>query len=370
MPRVLHVIGALNMGGAENLLLSLYRGVDRSLVQFDFLVYTEEDGVLDAEVLALGGRIHRLPHPSSRGLVGAIKDVRRVIRANGPYLAVHAHILHASAIAMIAAQREGVNQRITHSHSSSDVSRRGLQSIYHWWAKKNIRHRSTDLIACGAAAGEYLYGDADYMVLRNGVDVGRFRPQSLDTRAEVRAELGVPEDVLVVGSVARFEAVKNHKLLIVVAEQLRAKGERDVLMVFVGDGGLRARYEELVRRLNLEESVRFLGLRRDVPRLMAGFDVLAMPSHFEGVPVVLMEAQAVGLPALVSETVSEEVDFDLGLLGFLPINDPERWTEALAMRGSRTLVGDEHVELFTRAGGDLAESVIMLERLYGVRGKW
>lgn len=368
IPRVLHVIGALNMGGAENLLLSLYRGVDRSRVQFDFLVYTQESGVLEDELLALGGRVHRLPPPSKRGLVAAVKDIRGLIRENGPYMAVHAHILHASAIAMIAAKREGVAQRITHSHNTSDVSGRTLQVLYHRWARRTIKRYSTDLLACGTAAGEYLFGAADCTILRNGVDLHRFGPQSSDLRSEAREELGVPAETLLVGSVARFEEVKNHGFLIRVAEQLRDHAGREVMMAFVGEGALRSDYERRVLELDLQESVLFLGLRRDIPKLMAGFDVLAMPSHYEGIPVVLMEAQAVGLPALVSDAVSEEVDFQLGLLEFLPIKDPEIWTKALAHRTPRTPVGPEHRELVRNAGGDLAEAVELLERLYGVRG--
>ena len=328
-PRVLHVVGAMNVGGAETLLMNLFRGVDRSRVQFDFLVYGDEPGFYDQEIADLGGRVLRTRHSPQFGITAAVRAIRTMLRQEGPFLAVHAHILHASALAVRAAEAEGIPIRITHSHNTGDVSGGVGRALYRAWSRREIARKSTTLVACGHQAGSYLFGDREWTVLPNRVSLAQFRPFPCDQRMEWRDNLNIPPGVPLIGSVARFEEVKNHIFLLRVAAMLRDRGVA-FKMAFAGDGSLRHTLEDRVRSEGLEHHVSFLGLRRDTARLMNAFDVLAMPSHYEGIPVVLMEAQACGLPCLVSDAVSEEVDYGLGLVRFLSIDSVDLWADAIS----------------------------------------
>ena len=366
-PRALHVVGAMNVGGAETLLMNLYRKIDRDRVQFDFLVFGEAAGAFDEEIGALGGRILRLPFPRGRGVRRAVDDVRQLIRDRGPFAAVHAHVLHASAIAVRAARAEGVPIRIAHSHNTGDVPGGLPRTLYRAWGRRVIVSSSTQLVACGSDAGRYLFGDSDWTLLRNGVDLDVFKPMSQPAREELRRSLGVAPGELLLGSVARLEVVKNHDHLISVASCLRERGS-SFRMMLVGEGSRRPELEARVRQLDLDGQVEFLGVRRDVDLLLGAMDQLVMPSLYEGIPVVLMEAQASGLPCLVSDAVSGEVDLGVGLVDFLPTDDPDAWAARILDLGSSARRTEplltEQVRL---AGGDIDASLNVLYRLYSLQ---
>jgi glycosyltransferase EpsF len=167
--RILHVVGSMNVGGAETMLMNLYRVIERTHVQFDFLVFGDGPGAYDNEIRELGGRLVHVPEPRSRGVRGATADVRHALREYGPYRALHAHILHASAISLRAAAAEGVEISIENSHSTGDVWGGLRRRMYVRWARGAIRHHSTQLVACGADAGAYLFGDHDRRFEINGV---------------------------------------------------------------------------------------------------------------------------------------------------------------------------------------------------------
>jgi glycosyltransferase EpsF len=367
VPRVLHVVGAMNVGGAETMLMSLYRTVDRRRVQFDFLVYGDEAGFYDEEIARLGGRVLHVPQPRSRGVARAIRDVREVLRTHGPFLAVHAHILHASAIALRAAAAEGVDIRVAHSHSTGDVTEGPLRALYVRWAVRSIRAHATRLVACGSDAGAYLFGaSAQWMLLRNGVDLDRFRPPDPATRSDARRELGVPDGCMALGVVARLEPVKNHDFVLRLARQLADDGLQFQVLL-AGVGSRRGELEEMVRELRLDDHVRFLGLSKDVPRLLAALDGLLMPSHYEGIPVALVESQAAGLPSLVSEAVSREADLGIGLVDFLPIGSVNAWPAAVAtLPQRRSAAASGTTERVRAAGADVREGAALLLRLYGL----
>jgi glycosyltransferase EpsF len=364
--RVLHVLGSTNVGGAETMLMNLYRRVDRRRLQFDVVVYGKEPGHFDAEVEELGGRIIHLDHPRGRGLRRSVSDLRRVLRSDS-YIAVHAHVLHASALAMKAAQLEGVPVRVAHSHSTGDVEGGRLRQLYMAWSRHVIRSSSSRLVACGEEAGTYLFGAGQpWELLRNGVDLERFAPSTEVRREHARVAVGVTDDRLVLLSVARFEPVKNHEFLIELARSLHSRGVMFKLLL-AGEGSRRPAIEELVADLNLTECVSFLGLQSDVPQLLAAADGVLMPSHYEGIPVALIEAQASGVPCLVSDAVSQEVDLGVGLIDFLPLPPEEAWVDRVEdLRGRRARSGDIE-EQVRSAGADVAEGVELLYRLYEVQ---
>lgn len=331
--RVLHVVGAMNRGGAETMLMSIYRVLDRNKVQFDFLELSSGESDYSVEIRRLGGRIFKCDWSQSvPGLWKTVRDVSALISKEGPFVAVHSHVLFASGTALCAANRAGVAVRVAHSHNTSSQDKRVAAEIYRWFARRIIRGSATHFLACTADAGKYLFGAHKFgregVVIPNAVDLGQFYPASAGENGQVLAAIGFLPERLKIVSVARLEPVKNHTFLIEVAATLATR-EFDFDMIFVGDGSLRPVLEQKVSDLGLDSRVHFWGVRENVAEILRCCDVLVMPSHFEGLPVALIEAQATGLQCLVSENVTKEVNMGLGLIRHLPTTSPTAWADAL-----------------------------------------
>jgi glycosyltransferase involved in cell wall biosynthesis len=325
--RILHVVVNMNRGGAETLIMNLYRNIDRSKIQFDFL--TCKEGVFDNEIMEMGGKVHRIPYVTDVGHFGYVKKLNDFFSLHGEYKIIHSHMDKMSGIVLRAAKKANIPVRIAHSHATR--SEGGMISrVYKWYAGRFIISAATGLVACSKDAAKWLFsGNLDKtVILRNGIENEKFIYSPM-IREQVREELTINQSSFVVGHVGRFNRVKNHKFLIKIFAEL-VKIRPDSVLLLAGDGPLRSNMEQEVRKLNLESKVRFLGVRCDINRLLQAFDVFAFPSLFEGVPIVLIEAQTADLTCLVSNKISSEVDMSLGLTRFVPINDPVAWAEELA----------------------------------------
>ncbi|WP_078432584.1 glycosyltransferase family 1 protein [Metabacillus halosaccharovorans] len=324
--RVLHVVVNMNRGGAETLIMNLYRNIDRSKVQFDFL--TCKEGVFDQEILDRGGKIHRIPYITDGGHFHYIRNLKQFFKANNHYKIVHSHMDKMSGFVLKAAKKAGIPVRIAHSHNTQ--SEGGfIARLYKEYAGSNIVKSATHYLACSNLAAKWLFKNkADSSkLLKNGIDTQKFS-FSKKIRDKVRMELGVEEDSLVLGHVGRFNHQKNHEFLIEVFNELK-KVDSKAYLVLVGDGTLRYDIEEKVKRLGLEEKVKFLGVRSDINSLLQAFDLFVFPSLHEGLPVTLIEAQGSGLPCLISEYITDEVDMKVDLIKFLPINSGNIWVEEI-----------------------------------------
>lgn len=368
--RVLHVIGGLNVGGAETMLMNLYRHVDRTAVQFDFVVFVQDEGFFESEIRAAGGRIFRLPPPRESGIRRSIKDLQRLIEQTGPYVAVHSHVLHATGWVMLAARLAGVDRRIAHSHNTLDRPDGIRRRSYEGLSRLIVRRAATTWLACGQEAGRFLFGRRFAergRVLPNSINVETFLPLSPADAALFRAKLGLDSATLAIGSVARLEPVKNHDFLLDVARECRRRG-LDVRFFLCGTGTLLKHLENRIRGENLEPYVRILGVRADMPQVLSAMDLLVMPSLFEGLPVSLVEAQTNGLKCLVSEHVTVEADLGLGLMRWLPISDPGTWADQLVTESRQARMPRETLRAAVSARGyEISTAVRLLEDVYEVR---
>ena len=324
MNRILHVVYQMDRGGAETWLMHVFRHIDRSRFQFDFLVHARKQCAYDEEILKLGGRIFRAPHPSQFWTYD--RYVRRLLRDQGPFAAVHSHTCYFDGHVLRMAAREGVPLRIVHSHNSLYPRLPGLaRKIYLYVTTPWIERYATCGLACSAAAACALFGadwtrDPRWKVLFYGLDFSAFSAPS--NRADVRAELRIPENALVVGHVGRFYEQKNHVFLIDVARELVGRRPQTHFLL-VGDGPLKARIENQVAQAGLQRHVTFAGVRADVPRLMlSAMDVFLFPSLYEGTPLVLMEAQAAGLPCVFSDVITPEADVVSSLVKRVSLSEP------------------------------------------------
>ncbi|WP_424767274.1 glycosyltransferase family 1 protein [Paenibacillus sp. sgz302251] len=318
--RILHAVVNMNRGGAETFLMNLYRHIDRSKVQFDFL--TCKEGVFDEEIKGLGGKIHRIPHITAVGHKGYMQALNQFFQDHASYQVIHSHMDKMSGFVLRAARKASIPIRIAHSHNTR--SEGGIAArLYKWYAGTCIHTSATHYVACSNAAARWLFAgrEKSALIMQNGISCEQFA-FSPNIRSKMRTDLGVSEDMLVIGHVGRFAPQKNHTLLIDMFNQLQHR-VADSMLLLVGDGPLRPAIEQKVNELQLADKVRFLGIRSDIAQLLQAVDVFVFPSHHEGLPVTLIEAQAAGLPSIISDHITTEVDMGIGLVHFFSLKDQE-----------------------------------------------
>ena len=305
--KVLHVIGSLKIGGAENVAMNFSRYLDKQKFKCDYLVFNNEVGEYEKEAIDLGCKVIRIESPN-KGYMDYVKNLKEVLKDNR-YDVIHSHTLLNNGITLKVAYDMKIRKRISHSHSTDSGVEESLKyKIYKYFMKKMIKKYSTDIIACGEDAGNYLYGKKEFknsgIIVNNGIDINKYSYNE-EKRNESRKELGI-ENELVVGHVGRFTKVKNHDFLIDIFNEIY-KYDKYSKLLLIGDGELREEIESKIRSLGLENNVILTGIRTDVSDLQQAIDVFVFPSLYEGLPVAMIEAQAGGIPCITSENVTQEV---------------------------------------------------------------
>lgn len=337
--RVLQVVGAMNRNGTETWLMHVLRSIDRNAVKMDFLVHTTTPCHFDAEIRSLGCTIIPCLDPS-RPLSYA-KRLRRALREHGPYDIVHSHVHYFSGYVLRLAHAAAVPGRFAHSHSDTrtpDASAGLIRRTYLQTMRRWILTYATTGLACSRQAGASLYGrtwgiDPRWQTLYCGIDLESFRHAVDCTSA--RKELKIPPEAAVYGHVARFEENKNHEFVIAIAQEI-ARRQQHAYFLLVGDGPRRPYIARLVREVGLSNRVLMPGVRDDVPRLMLGvMNAFLFPSKYEGLGLVLLEAQAAGLPCIMSDTIPTDVEVAPHLLTRIPLSAPPKfWADAAIARTS------------------------------------
>jgi glycosyltransferase involved in cell wall biosynthesis len=310
--RILHIVGTLRRGGLETWLMHVLRTLDRDQIQVDFLVHIDAPGDYDAEVQALGCRILRCPltWTAPWRYVQQFKEILR----QGSYHIVHSHVHFFSGFTLRIAHQMKVPVRIAHSHvDTSPVSRHSgwLRRQYLGLTQRWIDRYATVGLAASRLAAQDLFGpeweaDRRWQILYYGVDLTPF--QTAEPRTSVRTDLGVPEDAFIIGHVGRFEHQKNHRFLLEIAAEVYKRDPQTYLLM-IGDGPLRTNIEALAAQSVLKDRILFAGVRSDVPRLMSSvMDIFLLPSFYEGLPLVGIEAQATGLRLVLSDSITSELD--------------------------------------------------------------
>lgn len=362
--RVLNLFTIMNRGGAETMVMNYYRHMDRSRVQFDFLVHREERGAYEDEIEALGGRIYRMPPVRPWTAHSYRKKIRSFLTAHPEYKILHCHMSESGLYAFEVAKNLGIPVLICHAHSRPHGI--DLKSPVRWYMRTRIRPYATYPFMCGKEAGDWLFGKkyADRLVqMNNAVDAAAFAYDPV-RRVEIRKALSLADDILTVGHVGRFNLPKNHPFLIDSFAALHQQESHSVLLL-VGDGDDRPAIQKQVQARGLTDSVRFLGVRSDIPDLLQAMDVFAFPSLFEGLSVASVEAQAAGLPCLISDGVPIECK-KTDLVHVLPLDAGARaWGGELLKlahesRANRRVTTDE----IRAVGYDIVENARWLENFY------
>ena len=296
---ILQVIGGMDRGGAETFLMNVLRSIDKDKFQFVFLCYGDKPFDYEAEVVSLGAKLVRIPDVKTVGIRRHLQDIRRVIKENN-IDGVHAHTYYNSVFSLFVASTAGLKLRAVHSHNTmAGKNPSMLKRLYFLISKIGITLFANTFLACGDDAGRALYLPIRrFSVIHNGINVEDFA-FSKDARDKVRKGLGLNDSTTVIMHVGRFDEQKNHPFLIDVFNDFLLLNPNSVLLL-IGDGLLRRSIEKKVVSLGIEDKVKFMGKRSDVYRFYSAADAFVMPSLYEGLPVVLIEAQVNGIPSLVS----------------------------------------------------------------------
>lgn len=299
--RVLQVVTYMGRGGLETMLMNYYRHIDRSKVQFDFLTHREFEGDYDKEIKDLGGNVYHLSNlnPLSTSYKKSLNDF---FENHPEYKIVHSHLDCMAGIPLKYAKLNNAPIRIAHAHNSNQT--KDLKYPLKLFYKRNIKRNANYLFACGDEAGKWMFNTDDFKVLNNAINA---KDYTLNTniRNNKRKEFSISDDSILVGHVGRFFPQKNHEFLIDIFNQFHKDHPNSYLML-VGEGELKSSIQDKVQSLGLEDYVIFTGLRSDVNELLQAMDVFLFPSLYEGLPVSIIEAQAAGLPCLISDKVPIE----------------------------------------------------------------
>lgn len=350
-------MGILQRGGVETWLMHVLRQLDRDQIQVDFLVQTETPGAYDAEVEALGCRIWRCPIDRTQPwrYVRLFKQILREGRSGGnPYQIIHSHVHHFSGFTLHLAHQMKVPVRFAHSHNdTSPVSKQAgwLRRLYINLTQAWIYKHATVGLAASREAAQDLFGaqwekDGRWQLLYYGVDLLPFK--TAEDADQARAALGIPVDAFVLGHVGRFEHQKNHPFLLDIAAEVCQRDPKAYLLM-IGDGPLRPEIEALVAQSAWKDRILFAGLRPDVPRLMNSvMDIFVLPSFYEGLPLVGIEAQAAGLPMVLSDTITPELNAVPALITRLSLQQPAlAWAEKILTVRSQHLHQTHNIGLET-----------------------
>ena len=324
--RVAQIMGKWVGGGVESVVMNYYRYIDRTKIQLDFICDDDSTNIPYEEIEKLGGKVILIP-PYQK--VFKYHNKLKKILKEGHYKIVHSHINTLSVFSLFAAKCAGVPVRIAHSHSTTNKKEKKKNLL-----KQLLRPFSelfaTDYMCCSELAGRWLFGDKEYdkgnvYLLNNAIDLDKFKYNET-LRKKKRKELGIKDDTLVIGHIGRFVAQKNHDYLIDIFNEIHKKNNNSILLL-AGQGPLMEDIKNKVKELNLEDSVKFLGQRNDANELYQAFDVFLLPSLYEGLPVVGVEAQAAGLLCYLSDDMTKETKV-LNITKFMSLNNtPEEWAD-------------------------------------------
>lgn len=326
--KVIHVFGSLNVGGAESRIMDVFRKIDKSKVMFDFITLdVSENQYFENEIRSLGGTIFKVPSPIKVGFFKHLNIMKNIFKTENKDcdLIVHAHTLHHCGIVLLAAKMANVRIRIAHARNTKAQQTGVIAKVYVFIGRTMIKIFATERLSISREAAEFLYGkrylrSGKVLILPNAIDLAKYEHISEIEIKKLKTKYNINENQIVIGHVGRFEPVKNHQFLIQIFSEF-CKNHPNSKLILIGDGLLRNDMELLVNKLNLNNDVVFLGIRNDVEVWMKIFDTVVLPSHFEGLCGVALEAQAAGTPSLLSKGIPRSVNLNLGLVTFLPLNE-------------------------------------------------
>ncbi len=336
MIRILHCVAGMNYGGYEAFIMNVYRNIDRTKVQFDFL--SSFPGAYDEEIKALGGRIYYIPFITQKGPFVYQNNLNKFFREHKEYTVVHSHMDKFSGSVMVAAKKAGVKTRIAHSHNTANeggIAYHIVKDFYGLFVNPNCTHR----FACSQEAADWMFKEkrSDCTIIYNSIDVKKYLPNE-ETRNRLRKELNI-ENSFVVGHIGRFSQQKNHEFLIDIFKEIKEMRD-DAKLLLIGAGDLKPEVEAKVYRLGLSDDVIFYGTTNKVYEVLQTMDTFVLPSLFEGLAIVLIEAQNAGLYCTASDNITDLAKITENLQ-FVSLNaTAKQWAASIVNKTARPIDQD------------------------------
>lgn len=361
--RILHVVTSMDAGGIETMLMNLYRNIDREKVQFDFLVNRTHKGFYDDEIISLGGKIYKLMPIRLTSINKYVNKLKDFFDNHKEYKIIHSHISVMSYLILKVAKKKKIELRIAHSHEAHKSIRehRLFRRPIIVFSKLFINKYTTHRFACSKEAGKWLFGNKDDIkVINNTIDAKRYvinEQKRLNKREELDAA-----DKFIIGHIGNFSKAKNYPFILDVFKSI-VKQNSNALLILVGKNESNPEIEKKVKEMGLEKQVIFTGVRADVPELLQAMDVFLFPSLYEGLGVAVIEAQASGLPCIVSDSVPEEVKIT-DLVEFISRDQSPKYWGQQVLKYVNDYERKNIFEEICSSGYDIKENVKWLENFY------
>lgn len=324
--RILHIVSNMQQGGIENFIMNIYRNIDKNKYQFDFLVHYKKSFYFDDEIIRLGGNIYRLSFMEDKNLLKYCKELDYFFKENATkYQIVHAHMGSLGGIYLRYAKKYNIPIRIAHSHGASHLNT--IKGYTKYFLNKGFKYNATHLWACSTEAGRYMYGKKSFEFIPNTIDYKLFFFNQ-KYRNEIRAAYNIDKNTYVLGNVGRLNLQKNHIFLIKVLKELKNRDLKNKYkLMIIGTGELENKIKKEIQKNGLIDSVVLVGVRKDVEKFYSAFDMLIMPSLFEGLPLTGVEAQISGVRCLFADSITREVSISDNALFFSLKENERKWAE-------------------------------------------
>lgn len=356
MIRILHVVHTMECGGIETMLMNIYRLIDRSKIQFDFLVNGTTTNYYTAEILELGGIVYAVT-PKRENFSKNLREMTNVMKQNN-YQIVHIHQDSMISPAIMCAKKSKVKHIFTHAHTTSAPGfQRKLLTIM---SRNYICKNAEVKLACSEAAANWIYGkhEKKYILFKNAIDSKKFKYDS-EMCANAKMKLGLNKK-FVIGTCGRLSTEKNQKFLLEIFKKIKLVKSNSVL-ILIGDGDEKEELIQYAKKLSVFESVMFIGMVANVEYYYSALDCFVLPSYYEGLPLAGIEAQAAGLPCFFSTGVTREIKITPSVY-FLDITDgPQKWADEIICCAAEK---ENTMQLIKKAGYDISSNVISLQKLY------
>lgn len=355
--RILVVSFNMDRCGAETFIMNIYRALDRTKVQFDFLLHCSYKSDYEDEILSLGGRIYKVQPYKIYNRKSYDMELDRFFDSHPEYRIIHGHLYNRIEYLAVA-KKHGL---ITISHCHTTSNGKGIKGRIKDYLHRNINKVADYKFACSKESGLWLYKNNDFKVIRNAIDTELFKFDK-NRRESIRREFNISAKTIVLGHVGRFLPVKNHRFLLDVFSEYRKNNQNSMLML-VGEGPLLEDTKKYAKELNINDNVIFTGSRADVSSLLCAMDLFVFPSEHEGLPVTLVEAQSTGLTCVVPTHITEEIHVT-DLLTKLELNSPREWARTCNLLTERQIKRENYKEKVKESGFDIKQTARELQDFY------
>ncbi|MGI6333617.1 MAG: glycosyltransferase [Saccharofermentanales bacterium] len=362
--KVMHLVSSLaRNSGVMHVIMNYYRNINRENIQFGFCYFVERKNTFQEEIESLGGDVFLISRPNlSLWFRKELNDFFEGLEAS--YRILHIHEVYLAFLFSPIAKKYNVVATLAHSHATK-YSDKPMNAVRNWFLCRGINKKTDFQLSCSKAAGKFLYGDRHWddgnvILINNALNCKKFQ-FSLDERQIIRKEFAL-EDRFVIGHIGRFIEQKNHVFFLEIAKELCNKQMSKFVFFLVGDGPLRKQFEEKVEALGFSELFVFAGNRKDIPALLSAMDVFVLPSLFEGLPVSCLEAQASGLPVVLSSEITKEV----GIADYTYIDlraGAKKWADSI-MEINNKKNRESAYKVVLGRGYDITSEAKKLEALY------